>query len=428
MIGPREDDQQHLVIHWDAGLDESVPEPPNEPSYDQLSLLQRYRYWLITLVVLAGLGAIVYFAGEATYNPPSRLPALNFSTDAALYGTNAAVASEIELLRRTFADPESVQLEPTGRVFRVPLPRTLGDRLFGERDEVATIFAAGSPAGEHRFLLLTGDDGRRIYAIEAPLSLSPFDQPAGVFLALDTADATFEPLIEALESLLPRLEEQETLELSPERVYVFGPYEGGDAERLSARVVTNTVMRHLSSAIEEADGSVSLAAPVFLVAGGPARGTINALYHPPRRTVMEPLWGESSTGSLAHELVHAYLDTVVEDKSALLATVIPYLENAHPVLHGQVVDDLYRRLGPEGRAEETLAFIAGAIAARQTKTVATQRLLDNPGNFAISEAILYSDAGLLVQIGLLPSCMLPNEGATGEITQRYYEMVDGECE
>jgi len=401
------------------------PDAQEEP---RPSFLQRYGYWLSALVILGVLGAASYVVGAATYDPQSRLPALVFSTEEPLFGANASVDAELDMLRETFSDVEALQLEPTGSVFRLSMPRTVADRLFGERDEVAVIFSARSPEGEFRFLVLSGDDDARLFAIEAPLGLSSRDQPTGVFLALDPADGTLGPLAGALEALLPALGGRPAVELSSDRVYVFGPYQGADAEALRRRVEGSIVMAHLAEAIEDADGGVSLMAPVFLVAGGPSRGTINAVYHPARRTVMEPLWGNSNTASLAHELVHAYLDTVVTGKAEVLVTAANYLERAHPVLHGEVVDDLYQRLGREGRAEESLAFIVGALAAQQTKTVATQRLLENPGNLAISEAILQSDIDLLVQIGLLPPCMLPNAGATGEITQGYYETVAQACE
>jgi hypothetical protein len=115
------------------------------------------------------------------------------------------------------------------------------------------------------------------------------------------------------------------------------------------------------------------------------------------------------------------------DRQGLLSRAADYLEDTHPVLHGEVVGDLYERLGRDGRAEETLAFLVGALAAGQTKTVATQFLLENPGNLAVSEAVLYSDVRLLVQAGLLPACMLPRDDAQGEISHAFYEMVDSEC-
>jgi hypothetical protein len=139
------------------------------------------------------------------------------------------------------------------------------------------------------------------------------------------------------------------------------------------------------------------------------------------------LWGQVSTATLGHELTHAYLDTVVADKQPLLSQAADYLEQAHPVLHGKVVGDLYQQLGREGRAEESLAFITGAIAAHQTKTVATRQLLENTGNLSISEAILYSDVRLLVQFKLLPDCMLPPESAQGAISQAYYNGAEAAC-
>jgi len=439
VTGPDRDgeEQEHLVVHWDAGTgaEDAGTEASQrhdavdgEPEPARPGLLDRYRYGFAAVLLLSLLSVAAYAIGAATYNPPSRLPALAFGTQEALYGTNEAVSAELELVREAFADAAALDLEPAGTVFRLPLPRTVADRLFGKRDEVATVFVASNAAGEVRFLALSEGGEARILAVEAPLGLSGRDQPTGVFVALDPGDATLSPLIEAIEAVLPALDGLRTVEISPDDYYVFGPFEGADTAALRSRIVGNAVMAHLVAEIEAADGHVSLAAPAFLVLRGPSRGTINALYHPARSLVMEPLWGESSTASLAHELVHAYMDTAVANRAELLPAAADYFEGAHPVLHGQVVGDLYERLGREDRAEETLAFLVGAIAAQQTKTVSTQRLLENPGNLAISEAVLYADIGLLVQIGLLPPCMLPSEDMRGEITQEYYDDVASACE
>jgi hypothetical protein len=390
-------------------------------------LLQRNRYWLYAIVLLSVFGAAGYAFGEATYDPPSRLPQLSFSTRDPLYGANTDVASELDALRATLGDDGAVGLEPYGVVFSIPLPRTLADRLFAERDEAATIFAAQGPGGSFRFLLISGSDSPAIFAVEAPFSRSSPEQPAGVFLAINPGDVAFDGLRGAVEAMLPGLVDLDQAEVSPDDVYIFGPYQRGDGEVLRGRIEGNMVMTYLAEGIEAGNGGVSLVAPLFIVAGGPGRGTIEGIYHPARRAIMEPLWGTSSTTTLAHELVHAYLATVAADRPAILATAADYLERAHPVLHGQVVGDLYQRLCREARAEESLAFITGAIAARQTHTVASQRILENAGYAAISEAILYSDFGLLVQLGLLPPCMTPPEGATGEIERDFYDELDAAC-
>jgi hypothetical protein len=334
----------------------------------------------------------------------------------------------MDRLRATIAADGAAPLDAYGYVFRIALPRTLGDRLFSERDEAATIFSAHAASGDYRFLLLSAGGAPATLAIEAPFSRSSPAQPTGVFLAVDPADAAFDGLRQAIEAILPALDDLQKFELESGSVYVFGPFLGGDAAALRDRVERSTVIRHLSDAIDAAGGEhVSAAAPLLLVTGGPARGTIDAVYHPARRAVMEPLWGEGTTASLAHELVHAYFDTVAGNRLEMLGTAADYLERAHPVLHGEVVGDLYQRLGREGRAEESLAFITGAIAAQQTQTVASQRLLEYPGNLAISEAILYSDVRLLVEYGILPLCMLPDPAASGRIASAYYALVEVAC-
>jgi hypothetical protein len=430
MTGPHSDeDEQHVVIQVDAGAAAGAwPgfEPENaELAAERPGALAKFRYALTAILALVLLAGAAFAIGAATYDPPSRLPALVFDTSEPLYGMNATVNAELDLIRQRFSEPGALDLEPAGAAFRLPLPRTVADRLFGRRDEEATVFAALSAAGEFRFLVLAKGSGPRIFAVEARLVLC--DPPAGVFLALDEADPAMAPLLKALDALLPRLDGVPVMEVSAEDFYVFGPYLGGDVETLRSRVAANVVMRHLAARLEETRSDVSLSAPVFLIERGPPRGTINALYHPARRLVMEPLWGDSGTASLAHELVHAYLDTVAMDRQGLLSRAADYLEDTHPVLHGEVVGDLYERLGRDGRAEETLAFLVGALAAGQTKTVATQFLLENPGNLAVSEAVLYSDVRLLVQAGLLPACMLPRDDVQGEITHAFYEMVDSEC-
>jgi hypothetical protein len=278
-------------------------------------------------------------------------------------------------------------------------------------------------------LLVLSDHGAPVtIAIEAPFSPGDPRQPTGAFLVIDPNDPAFEGLLTAVEATLPKLEGLPHFDLAPGDVYVFGPFEHGDAAALRSQVEGSAVMAHLTRAIDALGGGVSASAPLFLVTAGPSIGTIEALYHPPRRAVMEPLWGDSGTNSLAHELVHAYLDTVATDRARLLSAAADYLEDAHPVLHGQVVSDLYERLGREGRAEESLAFIVGAIAAHQTQTVSSQLLLANPGNQAISEAILFTDVRLLVEYGLLPPCMTPPEGATGRIDADFYDEVAVACD
>jgi hypothetical protein len=430
MTGPHPDeDEQHLVIHLDASTQEhawQVEHSEVEPPSRRSRLLQRYRYGLAAVVALVLLTGMAYAIGAATYDPPSRLPSLVF-TEQPLFGTNQAVASELDLIREAFSEPGALELQPAGPVFELALPRTVADRLFGERDEVARVFVASSPAGEFRFLTLSEGSTARIFAVEAPPGLSSSQQPAGIFLALDPADPALAPLVQALDAVLPSLDGLAVKEVSSDVYYVFGPFEGAEVENLRSRVAGNVVLAHLAGRLEVEGSDVSLAAPVVLVLPGPSRGAINALYHPPRHLIMEPLWGESSTASLAHELVHAYLDTVAEEREQLLTAAADYLEGAHPVLHGQVVGDLYERLGREGRAEETLAFLAGAVAAGQTRTVSTQRLLESPGNLMISEAVLYADLRLLVQAGLLPACMLPRPEAHGDLTHAYYENVESAC-
>ena len=441
MTGPDRDEeaQEHLVIQVDAGTYavesrprvpvESPEEEPAEagPPPEQPGLLHRYRYGLFAAVVLALLAGAAYAIGAALYDPQSRLPNLVFATDEPLYGMNAAVAAELDLVRETFSEPGALDLAPAGEVFRLPLPRTVADRLYGRRDEVATIFGADSPAGEFRFLMLSDGSGGDILAIEAPLGMSRRDQPTGIFLALDAADPGLAPLVQALEAAQPALRSLPSRELSSDGYYIFGPYQGAHTEALRDRVTGNAVMSYLAEELKAAESDVSMASPALLVVGGPSRGTINALYHPARGLIMEPLWGESTTASLAHEMVHAYLDTVADDPDAVLTSSAAYFEDAHPVLHGRVVGDLYQRLGREGRAEETLAFLVGALAAGQTKTVETQRLLQSPGNLALSEAVLYSDIRMLVEAGLLPECMLPRDDARGEITHEYYDAAEAAC-
>ena len=56
------------------------------------------------------------------------------------------------------------------------------------------------------------------------------------------------------------------------------------------------------------------------------------------------------------------------------------------------------------------------MTATKRQAEAAKELLASYGdavNLEISEAILYSDFDLLVRFGLLPACMLPNEGARG---------------
>ena len=113
----------------------------------------------------------------------------------------------------------------------------------------------------------------------------------------------------------------------------------------------------------------------------------------------------------------------------MLPSIATYFEEAHPRLHGDVVGDLYEQLDGPGRAEETLAFLVGAVASRHTRTVAPARALREQGLHEISEPVLTSDVELLIRLGLLSGCMDPGSlGHRGvEITFGFYRAAWTEC-
>ena len=309
----------------------------------------------------------------------------------------------------------------------------MADRIFGERNEKATIFSAETRSERFRFLVLW-DDGRPIaIAVESASSLRTRSGPEGLFLALPESSSAnqgqFAALAAAIEAKLPDLESLPKQELSSAEYTLFGPFANGRTDLLEERIVANTVVDHLANGLKEAASDVSLTAPAFLVLQAPARGVIRALYLPQMGLIQAPVWRLSETSSLAHELVHAYIDRVPLPRRALLGSASEYFERAHPRLYGQVVGDLYEALGPEGRAEETLAFLAGALASRQIKTVASLQLLQSQGLLSISEPILNSDILLLIEIGLLPACMAPQETqpSDAEIRFEYYEAASLAC-
>ncbi len=346
---------------------------------------------------------------------------------------NQAFRTELETVAELFTAGLDPEIELQGEVYEIAFPRTVADRLFGERDEKATIFTASTRFGQFRFLVLWDSGQVAAVAVEAPSSRRPESGPEGLFLALPASESGGQDqlagLAAAIEARLEDLEQLSRQELSSADYTLFGPFAGGRSDLLRGRITENAVMAHLANEINQAEGDVSLTAPAFLILKAPDKGVINAIYLPHLRLIQEPLWGSSETSSLTHDLVHAYMDRVPTARSALLDSTSEYFGRAHPRLYGKVVGDLYETLGPEGRAEETLAFIAGALASRQTKTVASLRLLENQGLLSIAEPILHSDIRLLIEIGLLPECMAP-EGTQlpdSEISFEYYEAAALAC-
>ena len=405
---------------------------PEEEAPDP-SVWQRGKPWLIATVAAVAICLAAFVAGDQLYKPQTRIPALSFATQGDLLGTNQAFLNDLETIAELFATDLDAEFELQGEVFEVAFPRTVADRIFGERNEKATIFSAETRFGRFRFLVLW-DDGRPVaIAAEAPSSLRAGAGPEGLFLALPASESTsHDPLARlaaAIEGLLADLDQLPREDLSNTEYTVFGPFAGGRTDLLQDQVVANTVVDHLANRLEAVASDVSLVAPAFLVLEAPARGVIRAVYLPQMGFIQAPLWGLSETSSLAHELVHAFMDRVPLPRRAVLRSASEYFERVHPRLYGQVVGDLYERLGPEGRAEESLAFLTGALASRQIKTVASLRLLENQSLLAISEPILNSDIDLLIEIGLLPECMAPQEAqpADAEIGSQYYESASVAC-
>jgi hypothetical protein len=407
-------------------------EPPFEEPPPKPSLARRARGWLVAFVFIGALALGGRVLGEHYYNPPSRLPAtVEYPLQPGLLSANGRVIDQVGVAAGWFPAGE-LELSLTGEVYELGFPRTVADRLFGKRDETATIFTATTPqGGEHRLLVLGDGVSEPVIAIEAPISPSGASGVEGLFLRLPPPD-TAAPLANvaaAVNVLLPELEAAKKHRISSSDYTVFGPFDRGDVDALKQRIEANVVLSHLAGRLEAEEADVSIAAPVFAVEAAPEHGSIRGIYMGRLRLVQEPLWEDSETSTLGHELTHANIDRVLPDAAGVLRTTADYMDAAHPRLFRDVVGDLYERLDRPSRAEEALAFVMGAIAAGQIKTVAPDRLLSNQGLATISEPVLKSDIELLVRIGLLPGCMEPaGLGQNGrELGFGYYDAADAAC-
>ena len=415
-----------LIDDGDSAL-ESVPV--------QRTVWRRAVVWLPALAVVATLLLGAYAAGERFYSPVSRIPTPPpYPLQQGLLGVNQPMLSELQSVMSTLPEAGDGPLELAGEIYELEFPRTLADRVFDERAETATIFTVKTAPGIGlRFLVLRGDQASTVFAVEASFTQRAAPSIEGVFLGLPArrgdVEGPFSILVAALEELLPEVDAASAEELSYDDFTVFGPFARGDREGLRERITAEPVLAHLVAALDAANADVSLAAFVFLVGAAPERGVINAIYISRLRLVQEPLWGSSQTSSLAHELAHAYVARALPGSRSILRSAATYLDEAHPRLFREVVGHLYERLNSRGRAEEGIAFITGAIAAGQTKTVAPARLLQNQGLLSISEPILKSDVELLIDLGLLPECMDP--AGLGhdepELSFTYYDSVQETC-
>ena len=399
------------------------------------SRLRTLRAWLlaVTIVVLLATGA--RFAGQRYYNPASRVPAVvSYSGERGLFGANAPILTELEDVYELVGELGTVELTLSGDVFDIVLPRTFGDRLFGKRREQATVFYARTGNGrELRFLALRDPDtGAPVFAIDTS-GRRPADDVLGTYLALPDADdeaaAPVAALAGALSNLLPRIDAAGSKRLSAGDYTVFGPFDRGRVDALKSRVESNYVVSYQVRRLAASEADVTMVGPLFMIESAPKRGTIRGIYASRWRTISEPLWGTSDTSVLVHELTHAYIDRVLPGANARLSAAARYFEDSHPRLYGEIVDELYSQLGDAGRAEETLAFLMGSIAAGDTRTVAPSRILQNQAAASTSEAVLSTDVELLIDLGLLPACMHP--GGVGhtaaEITFDYYDDARDAC-
>ena len=366
--------------HWDDGGEESIqPEPKWRPRWRDALV------WLLGGLVIVALVFGALAAGRGLYNPASRIPAAPaYPLIEGLFGANQAISAELEVIKGLLPQTSDFDLKLVGDVQRLKFPRTVLDRLLGEHNETATIFVAALPSGtEIRVLALMDKGLPTVFAVEvqSPGRSSRSIQGAFVGLPVASSDSN-DPLAalgQALDRLMGDVDQADSSDVSDADFTIFGPFIVDGDLTAGELIETNVVLSHLVESLTAADADVSILASSFLVFEAPETGFIRALYQPSRRLVQKPLWRPGETPSLAHELVHAYVDLVLPNASSVLRTAANYFGEAHPRLHGEVVGDLYERLDAEGQAEETLAFIVGALANAQTKTIPTAQLLQNQG-------------------------------------------------
>jgi hypothetical protein len=387
--------------------------------------VRRGRWWLTAafLLLLCILGFRA--GGDAIYDPPARLPdPRSFTRDQNLLGATSAVLDEFEAMDALAA----AGFELTGDAYEIAFPRTLADRLFGERREQALVFTAQTEAaGRRRFLLLTDGKSSPVYAVESYRS-RPTQGPAGIFIAIPS-ERGFQDLIAGLAALghearALRLKEHDTGEYT-----LFGPFAGGNHNAIQEQIAGNVVLGHLVESLDGNRADISMAAGLFLITRSREGGTIRAVYQPSFGVILEPPWESSQTSTLAHELVHAYMDEVAREPSVQRELAARHFEDAHPRFFGEVLSERYERLDARGRAEEAMANIVGALAAGEISTVPAAAILSGRAWAEISEPILTTDVVLLAEFGLLPECMSPESlGYDLErVTFVYHDLVSDHC-
>jgi hypothetical protein len=396
-----------------------VEEPPPRP------LWRRLAGWLAVAAVIAVLGLGFREAGLRLHNPSSRIPMVPTAEPASgLLGTTAAMVRDLRTLDESMALNKGSELLLVSDVQRLEFPRTVGDRLFGKREEDALIFSLkGATGSEFRVMVLRDGGDPQAYAIE-PRSFGLDDDLSGIFYLV--WDSEVQAMLEAA---MPAVEAAPRHQHSSENFTIFGPFNRGDTSALQQRIDGNIVMSHLASSIDAGGDRVSVAAPALLVQSTPSDRNIKAIYFGRENLVMQPLWGANETDSLAHELVHAYLDEAAPNAAAVRRQAQAYLEANQLHLYRDIVGDLYERLDGLGQAEETLAFLVGAIAERRPTTVAPVQVLANQNLSERSAVVLTSDVEFLIGAGLLPSCMEPKSlGHTKErIDFAYFDAVEDAC-
>jgi hypothetical protein len=373
-------------------------------------------------LLIGGLRA----GGDAIYDPPSRLPdPRTFTRDRNLFGATESILNEIEAIESLAAAGPPFEL--TGEAYELALPRTLADRLFGERRERALVFAAQTSTGSRsRFLILSDGKSSPVYAVES-LRYRQRSAPGGIFIAIPIAPS-FEGLIARLSTLSKDARAQGAKEYSAEDLTLFGPFSGG-GRALQQRIAGNLILGHLAASLDAKRADVSMAAGLFLITRSREGGTVRGVYQPQFGVILEPLWESGQTSTLAHELVHAYMDEVEPEPVQKRELAARHFEDSHPRLFGEVLSESYEHLDARGRAEEAMANIVGALAEGEVSTEPAGAILRSRAVAETSEPILAADVVLLVQFGLLPECMSPDFLGYDltRITFAYHDLVSERC-
>lgn len=395
----------------------------------------------ISFQVIAALLAL-YGAGFLLYRPSAPLP-VNHPGGDGLFGSNTATSTqlrsslqEIEVYRELLPSLQPMPQE----AFRMGCLRNLGDVLYAKRRCEILVFKAHVPDGRLALQYLIYRDAGHIQMIALGVSDPISESPDANFIELPASgvegyEALTGELRDQAQQLLTTLRSAHWQEYTPRDKAVLIPIASGPAEQKQIQMLleSNPVLQHLVELATGRNSNLSLSARMFSVRDQGPTG----IYRPNYELIQRPMFPHQShiERTLAHELVHAILDTLPQDDlDTLTQELLPQLKTQHPNLFQITLPLFYAEQLQGERSDETasaesLSFMVGALAAEQTQMyflASTSPVPTRVDDWVFfNEQLLSTDIELLVALGLVPEWLRPSALSYEQtsITREYYDKV-----